>query len=70
MDRPEQTVQTPNEAIETIESEDQQATLQEGDWVVGIYNADWYIGKVIEIDNEDDEVHIDFGAGRQIRKCI
>lgn len=33
------------------------------DWIAAVYDNNWYIGKVIEFDDdEDNEVHIDFMA--------
>jgi hypothetical protein len=34
--------------------------VQEGDWIAGLYNSRWYIGRVVEQDNEDGELLVDF----------
>lgn len=34
--------------------------LKVGNYVVGCYDKDWFIGKIFEIDEEDDEFFIIF----------
>lgn len=34
--------------------------LKVGNYVAGCYDKDWFIGKILEIDEEDDELFITF----------
>ncbi|KAL3877795.1 hypothetical protein ACJMK2_035445 [Sinanodonta woodiana] len=34
--------------------------VQEGNWIAGLYNSMWYIGRVVEQDNEDGELLVNF----------
>jgi hypothetical protein len=34
--------------------------VEENDWIAVVYTGKWYVGQVMEIDNEDGEYFVDF----------
>ena len=52
---------------ENVDDNDKQQPLErnkvnveENDWIAVVYSGKWYVGQVMEIDNEDGEYFVDF----------
>jgi hypothetical protein len=52
---------------ENVDDNDKQQSLErnkvnaeENDWITVVYSGKWYVGQVMEIDNEDGEYFVDF----------
>ena len=41
-------------------SENDTKTPKVGDWVAAVYDDKWYVGKVMELDSDDNEAFVSF----------
>lgn len=42
------------------QTEDESQSLTVDSWVAAIYNDNWYIGQILELDETDGEIHVNF----------